>query len=126
MACAAPAQSGLKGDQPYYLLDVGIAMEHLVLAAARELGLGTCWIGWFDEQQARLALGVPEDVRVRGPPPPPWDTPPESRASRGEEPLGVERGQIGGDSGYRPPAPRAGYSDGTCGWGKFDTPGQIV
>jgi nitroreductase len=63
VACADPAKSGIKGDQPYYLLDAGIAMEHLVLAAA-EQGLGTCWIGWFDEEKARQALGVPAAVRI--------------------------------------------------------------
>jgi len=62
-ACADPAKSGEKGDQGYYLLDIGIAMEHLILAAADE-GLGTCWIGWFDEQKAREALGVPTEARV--------------------------------------------------------------
>jgi len=62
-ACADPKQSGAKGDQSYYLLDVGIAMEHLVLAAS-EQGLGTCWIGWFDEKKAKKALGVPDALRV--------------------------------------------------------------
>src|SRR5574340_646372 len=62
-ACADPKGSGTKGDQSYYLLDIGIAMEHLVLAAA-EQGLGTCWIGWFDEKKARQALGVPDGIRV--------------------------------------------------------------
>jgi nitroreductase len=62
-ACADPKESGTKRDQPYYLLDVGIAMEHLVLAAT-EQGLGTCWVGWFDEGKARRALGAPEQVRV--------------------------------------------------------------
>ncbi len=63
VACADPKLSGVKNDQPYYLLDVGIAMEHLVLAAA-EQGLGTCWVGWFNEDRARAALGVPDGVRV--------------------------------------------------------------
>ncbi len=62
-ACADPKASGTKGDQGYYLLDIGIAMEHLVLAAA-EQGLGTCWIGWFDEAKAKKALGVPDGIRV--------------------------------------------------------------
>jgi len=62
-ACAEPKQSGAKGDQGYYLLDIGIAMEHLVLAATDQ-GLGTCWIGWFDEKKARKALGAPEGMRV--------------------------------------------------------------
>jgi nitroreductase len=62
-ACADRANSGEKEGQGYYLLDIGIAMEHLILAAA-EQGLGTCWIGWFDEGKAKKALGVPKDIRV--------------------------------------------------------------
>lgn len=62
-ACADPKKSGTKKDQGYYLLDIGIAMEHLVLAAADQ-GLATCWIGWFDEEKARAALGVPKGIRV--------------------------------------------------------------
>jgi len=61
--CADPEASGVKGDQQYYMLDVGIAMEHLVLAAA-ERGLGTCWIGWFEEEVVRNALDVPRHLRV--------------------------------------------------------------
>jgi nitroreductase len=45
------------------MLDIGIAMEHLVLAAT-DRGLGTCWIGWFKEEVAKEALGVPESLRV--------------------------------------------------------------
>ena len=62
-ACAEPTRSGIKGDQQYYMLDIGIAMEHLILAAT-ERGLGTCWIGWFDEEPAKKALGVPENIRL--------------------------------------------------------------
>lgn len=36
----------------YYQIDLGIAMEHIVLKAT-ELGLGTCWIGWFNEKRSR-------------------------------------------------------------------------
>ena len=38
----APQITGV--DYPW--VDIGIAGEHLVLAAT-ELGLGTCWIGWI-------------------------------------------------------------------------------
>ena len=62
-ACADPDKPGTKGDQPYYLVDIGIAMEHLILAAT-ERGLGTCWVGWFDEKQAKKVLDVPENIRV--------------------------------------------------------------
>ncbi len=63
VACADPSLPGTKDDQPYYMLDVGIAMEHLVLAAADRM-LGTCWIGAFDEAVAKSALGVPANIRV--------------------------------------------------------------
>lgn len=61
--CADPSKPGTKGDQEYYMLDVGIAMEHLILAAA-DKGLGTCWIGAFDEAAAKAALRVPDNIRV--------------------------------------------------------------
>jgi len=63
VACADPSKPGTKGDQEYYMLDVGIAMEHLVLAAA-DRGLGTCWIGAFDEQTVKTVLDVPDGIRV--------------------------------------------------------------
>lgn len=44
-------------------MDVAIACEHLVLQAA-ELGLGTCWLGWFDERAVRKELGIPRSNRV--------------------------------------------------------------
>lgn len=44
-------------------VDIGIAMEHLMLAAAAE-GLGTCWIGAFLENEVREILGIPEDVKI--------------------------------------------------------------
>jgi len=55
----APAVSGI----PYYMLDLGIAGEHFVLAAT-ERGLGTCWIGWFKERAVKRILRVPRAVRV--------------------------------------------------------------
>ncbi len=64
VACADPGKTGDREGRPYYMLDMGIGMEHLVLAAA-ERGLGTCWIGLhFEENVVREALGVPEGIRV--------------------------------------------------------------
>jgi len=63
VACADPAGPGARDDIPNYLVDMGIAIEHLILAAT-ERGLGTCWIGWFDESKVKEALGVPENIRV--------------------------------------------------------------
>ena len=47
----------------YYQIDLGIAMEHMVLKAT-ELGLGTCWIGWFREEKIKEILGIPGSIRV--------------------------------------------------------------
>ena len=63
VACADPVKPGAKGDIPNYLVDIGIAMEHVILAAT-ERGLGTCWIGGFYEDRIKEALGVPETIRV--------------------------------------------------------------
>ncbi len=44
-------------------IDVAIAVEHLILQAQEE-GLGTCWIGAFEEKEVKRILQVPEDVKV--------------------------------------------------------------
>lgn len=50
-------------DIPPYAVDAAIAIDHLTLAAAAE-GLGTCWIGAFDQDRVKGILGVPEDQKV--------------------------------------------------------------
>jgi nitroreductase len=47
----------------YNLIDIGIACEHLVLQA-EEMGLGTCWLGWFDEKAVKKVLGLPKSTKV--------------------------------------------------------------
>ena len=46
-----------------YQLDCGIAGEHAVLAAA-ELGIGSCWIGWFNKKAAKRLLRVPRSLEA--------------------------------------------------------------
>lgn len=48
---------------PFYLVDIGISVQNFVLVA-QEQGLGTCILGWFDEEQAAKALGVPSGRKV--------------------------------------------------------------
>lgn len=50
-------------DTRYYLIDIGIAVEHFVIQAT-ELGLGTCWLGWFNEREAKKILSVPKNKRI--------------------------------------------------------------
>jgi len=63
VACGDPAASGIKNNQNYYLVDVAIAVEHLVLAAT-ELGLGTCWIGTFDAEKMKEILNIPQHIEI--------------------------------------------------------------
>lgn len=51
-----------KGVQ-YSLIDIGIACEHLVLQAEEE-GLGTCWLGWFNENAVKKILGLPKEKKI--------------------------------------------------------------
>ena len=64
LACCAETDGRvMRCGQPAYPIDVAIAMDHLTLAAAAE-GLGTCWIGSFDETLVKQILGIPAGVRV--------------------------------------------------------------
>jgi nitroreductase len=64
----APVLIALCGDERrslWYVHDCCLASQNLMLAATA-LGLGTCWIGAFDEGKAREVLGLPEGMRVVG------------------------------------------------------------
>lgn len=50
-------------DVSFYLIDVGIAGEHFALQA-EELGLGTCWIGWFNSRRTRKVFGIPRPFKL--------------------------------------------------------------
>jgi nitroreductase len=61
-ACAEPGKAWARMDKKNYAdVDVAIAFEHLVLAAAAE-GLATCWIGAFDPAELRKVLGLPDGI----------------------------------------------------------------
>ena len=61
-ACGLSGQGWVREDGRSYLdVDLAIAMDHMVLAAANA-GLGTCWIANFDETAARQVLRLPDDV----------------------------------------------------------------
>jgi len=45
------------------VMDATIAFTHLILAARAE-GLGTCWIGAFDNEQVKEILGIPSGWNV--------------------------------------------------------------
>jgi nitroreductase len=35
-----------------------------MILEAQELGLGTCWLGRFDEDKVKKILHIPDDVRI--------------------------------------------------------------
>ena len=63
VACADTNEHVMRCGQACYPIDVAIALDHITLAAV-ELGLGTCWIGLFDEKKVKAILGIPEKMRV--------------------------------------------------------------
>jgi nitroreductase len=53
-----PARLGaVVKKRQFNLIDVGIAAEHFCLQAVEE-GLGTCMLGWFDEEGVKNLLGI--------------------------------------------------------------------
>jgi nitroreductase len=65
VACGLPEKAYKKmgGYGNSVDVDVTIALDHLTLAAVAE-GLGTCWIGAFDEGKAKALLRVPDEVKI--------------------------------------------------------------
>ena len=50
-------------DREFPLIDIGIAAEHFCLQAAED-GLGTCMLGWFNEDPIKGLLNIPKHKRV--------------------------------------------------------------
>ena len=63
VACATESKAMMACGQPAYTVDVSIACAFMILQAY-ELGLGTCWIGAFNEGEVKKILRVPESIRV--------------------------------------------------------------
>ncbi|MFH7881030.1 MAG: nitroreductase family protein [Candidatus Aenigmatarchaeota archaeon] len=53
---------GERGELVYCLEDCAAAIENMLLAATA-LGLGTCWVGAFDEKEVKFAVGFPNYIR---------------------------------------------------------------
>ena len=53
---------GVRGRTLYCIQDTAAAIQNIHLAAYA-LGLGTCWVGAFREDEAREVLKIPEGIR---------------------------------------------------------------
>jgi len=63
VACSLPGAAWVRGyDKKNHAdVDLGIAMEHIMLAATEE-GLATCWICAFDPTLFRTVLALPAEM----------------------------------------------------------------
>ncbi|MDD3296969.1 MAG: nitroreductase family protein [Candidatus Omnitrophica bacterium] len=61
--CAQTDYHCMSCGQLSYVIDVAIAIDYMTLAAV-ELGLGTCWVGAFYEDEVRRILNIPKNIRV--------------------------------------------------------------
>ncbi len=63
VCCGVDEGQVMRCGQDAYPIDVAIAIDHITLCAAAE-GLGTCWIGNFNEEPIKRLLYIPRNVRV--------------------------------------------------------------
>ncbi len=66
VVCANEARSsesyGERGEHLYCIQDTAAAIQNLLLAGY-SLGLGTCWVGAFDEEKTKQILKIPRGIR---------------------------------------------------------------
>lgn len=65
VACIDQGEAVVWEGKDYGLVDAAIAMEHVLLSCTA-LGLATCWVSWFYENQLRKTLDLPKHYRVLG------------------------------------------------------------
>lgn len=63
VACATGRGGFIGGYMESWPVDVAISVTHLLLAAW-DRGLGTCWVGDFDEDKVKEICEIPPEVRV--------------------------------------------------------------
>lgn len=66
VVCAEPSRSkqryGERGDELYCIQDTAAATQNILLAATG-FGIGTCWVGAFNEEAVRSLLKLDADKR---------------------------------------------------------------
>lgn len=63
VVCGTEPDSIMTCGQHRYTVDLSIALSFMILEAY-EQGIGTCWLGHFDEEKVKKILGVPHKARV--------------------------------------------------------------
>jgi len=57
--CGDSSTGIMSCDMPRWVVDATILIDHITLVAADD-GLGTCWIGSFDQEACRKLLRIPD------------------------------------------------------------------
>ncbi|MCL1827630.1 MAG: nitroreductase family protein [Candidatus Cloacimonetes bacterium] len=65
VACADIDKSLRFNGQEYYLVDVAISFQQMMLAGWNH-GIGSCWLAAFDEKALKKMLELPSNIRVVG------------------------------------------------------------
>lgn len=63
VSCGTDPEGVMMCGQHRYTVDLSIATAYMILEAY-EQGLGTCWLGRFDEKKVKEILDIPDAVRV--------------------------------------------------------------
>ena len=63
VACSTESERVMPCGQYAYTVDLSIAVSFMILEAT-EIGLGTCWLGAYDEEKVKEILGIPDEIRV--------------------------------------------------------------
>lgn len=53
---------GERGERLYSILDAAVAVQNLLLAAYA-LGLGTCWVGAYNDNEVKKVLNLPDQLK---------------------------------------------------------------
>ena len=60
---ANPKDSCRLNGQDYYLVDIGISFQQMMLTAWN-FSIGSCWLAAFNEEKVRKILNIPSKYRV--------------------------------------------------------------
>ena len=63
VAVALKPEYVMPGGIPAHPVDIAIAIDHITLVAVKE-GLGSCWIGGFNQARVKEILAIPDKYQV--------------------------------------------------------------
>ncbi|HOD55431.1 MAG TPA: nitroreductase family protein [Candidatus Cloacimonadota bacterium] len=65
VACADPKKSIVLNEQPLYLIDTALSFQQMMMAAWH-YGIGSCWLGAFNEKALKDLLDIPTHIKIVG------------------------------------------------------------